>query len=627
MLSAQSYEAAFNEATALHERGLFSEAIARYAALRKQAPDDAKLAFLHGTALLQNNQLQSAEAALCEAVRLNGNLASAHNNLGMVHMRQECWADAIACFERALAIKPQHADALLNAGIAARKLNKLEVALGYFNRLVSLFPERQDAWVNLGLLLNQLGRVEEAMETYARAILQHPQVAELHHNHGVLAMHLKQFTQAKSSLQEAVRLKPGYVEALNSLGLVLKKMQATSESLACYTQALALQPDNVETLRNKGVLLAETGQSAEAIACFDRALNIKPDFAEALNNKGIVLVEQRAFAQAMMCYDQALALQPNDADVWWNKALCLLLTGQYEEGWKLYEWRCKKVDMQAMYPVYAGMPWRGQPLRADQRLLVTYEQGFGDIVQFCRYLPLLAAQGISVIFYVPRVLATLLNSLSDQIQIVAKGDRLPDFDAYCPLMSLPWVFGTTVETIPATIRYLSPSVCHQLKWQQLLGEQKAMRVGLVWSGSEKHKNDRHRSLSFSALESLLEAEVEWHCLQKEFRSDECELLDAQTVVRMHQSNIDDFSDTAALIEAMDLVISVDTSVAHVAAACGKPVWILLPYHPDFRWMLDSEQTPWYPGVRLFRQTVAGDWPTVLGRVRQALDQMLVQARC
>lgn len=627
MLSAQSYEAAFNEATALHERGLFSEAIARYAALRKQAPDDAKLAFLHGTALLQNNQLLEAQDALGCAIRLNDNLASAHNNLGMVSMRLEDWRDAIACFERALAIKPQHADALLNAGIAARKLEQPESALDFLNRLIQLYPERLDGWINLGLLLKQIGRVDEALGCYARAIQLAPQAAELHHNHGVLAMQLNQLALAQASLQSAVRLKPDYIEAWNSLGLVLKKMQAMDQALACYQQALLLQPDHAETLKNQGVLLAETGLSAEAIACFDRALSLKPDFAEALNNKGIVLVAQRAFTDAITCYDQALAIKPNDADVWWNKALCLLLTGQYLEGWRLYEWRCQKTDMKHMFPAYAGRSWRGQPLRQDQRLLVTYEQGFGDTVQFCRYLPLLAAQGLSLVFYVQQALATLLGSLSDEIQIVAKGEPLPDYDAYCPVMSLPMVFGTTVDTIPAPTRYLAPPASYRLKWQRLLGDKQAIRVGLVWSGSEKHKNDRHRSLPYAALESLLDAEVEWHSLQKEFRPNERELLDAQTVIRLHHNDIADFSDTAALIEAMDLVIAVDTSVAHVAAACGKPVWILLPYNPDYRWMLDSELTPWYPTARLFRQTVADDWASVLERVRLALEQVVERKSC
>ena len=375
---------------------------------------------------------------------------------------------------------------------------------------------------------------------------------------------------------------------------------------------------DVEGREARGAALHELKRLDEALVSYDKALAINPKYADAYNNRGSALKELKRTDEALASYDKALAINPEYADAYFNKSVLLLLMGQYLEGWELYEWRLKKDKDD--YPAFPKLAWRGQQDIQRKRLLIHAEQGLGDVIQFCRYVDQIKLLGAEVILEVPESLVSFVSTLTCPMTVVAKGTPLPEFDAYCPIMSLPYVFKTTLETIPSVTPYLSSDARKVHKWKARLQDEHRLKVGLVWSGSEHHRDDMSRSIRLEDLLPLTDLPAEWHSLQKDVRKHDAEKLRQHPEIHQHQSELNDFSDTAALVHCLDLVISVDTSVAHVAGALGKPVWILLPFLPDFRWLLDRGDSPWYPSARLLRQPKIGDWRSVVEMLRRALEE-------
>jgi hypothetical protein len=298
-----------------------------------------------------------------------------------------------------------------------------------------------------------------------------------------------------------------------------------------------------------------------------------------------------------------------------------LLIGQYEEGWKLFEWRRQVKETKNNYKLYNQPLWLGKESLQNKTLLVEAEQGFGDIIQFCRYIPMLENIEAKVILETPKALASIIKTIPSNFLILEKGQSLPHFDYHIPIMSLPHAFNTTAHNIPASIPYLFSDKIKRESWNKKLGKKTKPRIGLVWSGSASHKNDKNRSLLLKDLEPILQLPLEFHSLQKEVRENDQKTLFEFNQAHQHQDELNDFSDTAALIEEMDLIISVDTSVAHLAGALGKNVWIILPYHPDYRWMLDRNDSPWYPTCTLFRKSKIDDWSDVVLEIIFRLQNM------
>jgi len=323
--------------------------------------------------------------------------------------------------------------------------------------------------------------------------------------------------------------------------------------------------------------------------------------------------------EALASYDKALALKPDYAEAYWNKSLLLILMGQYLEGWKLYEWRLQNDSTKNNYYTFPKPSWRGQESIRNKKLLVHSEQGLGDVIQFCRYLPQVKSLGAEIIFEVPKSLVSFVSTLNCPMTVVARGAALPDFDVYCPVMSLPYAFKTRVETVPAKTPYLFADRAKVEFWRKKLGTPEKPRVGLVWSGAAGNRGDAERSIRLKELLPLLDLPIEWCTLQNEFRPHDLEILKQHPEIRQHHDDLKDFSEIAAFIECLDLVVSVDTSFVHVAGAIGKPVWVLLPFVPDYRWMLDREDSPWYPTARLFRQPDIGDWRSVVDRVAETVS--------
>jgi hypothetical protein len=424
--------------------------------------------------------------------------------------------------------------------------------------------------------------------------------------------------EAEQLCQQIIAAKPDVFDAFHLLAFVQAKLGKKEAALKNYDRAIALQPANAEAFNNRGNALKQLNRFEEAIASYDRALTLKPAYADALNNRGNALQELKRFDEALASYDRALAIRPDFAEIHYNQALFRLLVGDFDRGWEEHEWRWQCDWLRNSKRSFAEPIWLGKEDISGKTILIHAEQGFGDTIQFCRYVPSVVGRGARVILEVPKRLHELMSAATGASQVVSKGEPLPDFDVQSPLLSLPLAFGTRLETISSSVPYLRASPQNVINWNTRLGRNHRPRIGVAWSGSPTHKKDHNRSIAIGALLSLFEIDATFVSLQKDVRRNDAAVLQNETDLVNFGDDLKDFSDTAALIANLDLVISVDTSVAHLAGALAKPVWVLLPYLPDWRWLLDRDDSPWYPTARLFRQDETRSWEPVIARVHAAL---------
>ena len=474
-----------------------------------------------------------------------------------------------------------------------------------------------------GLAYHRQGRLDQALAAYEQALRLQPGYFDVLHHIGILAWQAGDHGVAEQFLQAALEVDAQVPAAHSNLGNVLKAAGRHEEALASYAHALALDEFHVDAHYNRGNTLQALGRFEAALASYDRAIALQPDDAQAWTNRAAVLQELRRYDEALHSCASALRVQPDNAEAHWNQALLHLQHGRFAEGWRGYEWRWK-VEHLSVSRQYRDFPqplWLGQQDLAGKTILLHAEQGLGDTLQFGRYATMVAARGARVILEVPRALVKLAQTLAGPAQVLARGESLPPFDYHCPLMSLPLAFGSTLDSIPAPPAYLHADPGRTAAWNALLGATGKPRVGLAWSGSQEHGNDHRRSIAFARLAALLTPACDFISLQNESRAEDAAPLAASTV-RDLGVHLADFTDTAALCAAMDLVITVDTSIAHLAGALGKPVWLLLGAGPDWRWLLDRSDSPWYPGMRLVRQQPGEDWSAVLARVRADLDSLV-----
>ena len=374
-------------------------------------------------------------------------------------------------------------------------------------------------------------------------------------------------------------------------------MQRSDEALASYDRALALKPDAAETWNNRGTTLDHLRRYGEAVASFERAVAIDPQYANAWSNRGVTLVEQGRGLDAVESFERCIALAPDNADARWNLSLCYLQQGAFAEGWALHDARWQASELALEPRTFTHREWRGEPL-AGKTLLLHADQGFGDAVMFLRYAATLEAAGARVVVEVRRPLASLAATMNGVAEVVVYGEPLPAFDLHCPLGSLPRVFGMRADNVPLAEGYLRAPEESLARWRKVLGPRSRPRVGLAWTGNPTHKNNHNRSIALGELISVLSADCEFVSLQKQLAEGDVEILKAHPEIRDVSAEVTDFADTAALCALMDVVVTVDTSVAHVAGAVGAPAWILLPFNPDWRWMLGRSDTPWYASAKL-----------------------------
>ena len=473
--------------------------------------------------------------------------------------------------------------------------------------------------LHAGVSHHQGGRFTEADLLYKEVLKANPDNHLALQLSGVVAAQTGHMLISLDLLSKAISLKPDYVDALSNRGNVLQKLGRFDEALRDYDQAVLLKPDYVDALYNRGIALKGLKRFDEAIADYSKAISLKPDYVEAFNNRGNVLQGLGRFDEAMADYNKAISLKPDYAEAHWNKSLQLLKQGEFPLGWRLYEWRWKKTLAPLPVRKFTQPLWLGKEDLGGKTILLHCEQGLGDTIQFSRYAAEVSKLGCRTILEVQEPLFELMKGIEGADELIVNGTDLPPFDFYCPLMSLPLAMGTTLETIPSGKPYLKSNDDKLAKWSSRLGQKSKPRVGIVWSGNAKHTNDHNRSIALEKILSAVPEDYELFSLQKEVRDADRNALEQSEELRHFGAELGDFTDTAALCELMDIIVSVDTSVAHLAGALGKPVNLLLPYNSDFRWLLNRHDSPWYPSMKLFIQGPDMLWESVLEKVNIDLN--------
>lgn len=524
--------------------------------------------------------------------------------------RQGRLDEAERIYGRVLKAWPDHFDALHLCGMLKLKRGKAGEAYRLIAAALRVEPRSADALCNLGLVLGALKRDGEALASFEKALALDPGHVEALNNRGRALLEAGRAEEALASFDQVLRRQPGHVEARINRGNALSGLARHDEALADYEAAIAVSPVHPGAHFNRGNALLSLGRHGDAVAAYDRALASAPTYVKALSNRGLALAALGRYAEALASYAGALAVDKSFADAHHNEALTRLRIGDLGRGFAKYEWRWKR---SGMLPRRLAQPlWLGEYPLGRKTILLHAEQGFGDTIQLARYARRIGQAGARVILEVQPELKRLLGRLDGVAEVIGRGEKLPAFDLHCPLASLPLACKTTLETIPADIPYLAPDAERLARWRSRLATLESPRVALAWSGRTTHENDRNRSIAFSRLEPLLSVPgIRFVGVQRDLRPEDAELVRRDHRIVHLGDELDDFADTAAVMTLVDLVISVDTASVHLAGAIGRPVWVLLPFVADWRWMLDREDSPWYPTARLFRQRAIGDWDGVV----------------
>ncbi|GAC1454941.1 MAG: tetratricopeptide repeat protein [Steroidobacteraceae bacterium] len=656
-----------NLAQALHTLGREQEALRtcdRALTLDKSLASGYRT---RAAALTALGRQQDALANAGQAVRLVPNDAAAHADLGVALEAVGRQREALECFERAVTLDPGLASAHHNRAVLLARLQEHERALQSFDAALALQPHSAALHTRRGTTLKELGRLEEAVQSFSLALAIDPDSAETLHNRAVVQylrgqylealrdydalaaqgkdnaadrlgrgatlVALRRYDEALAPLERAIEELPADADAYTQRGVALLNLDRNAEAVASFDRALALRPDVPEVLNNRGIALTASGRLSEALESLIRGAVVNGTIADTHTNLGIVLKLLGRHREAAASLDRALSLKPQDAAAKFALAFLYLTLGDFSLGWPLYEARFDVPELGNPARRFAAPRWRGSEGLAGKSLLVHAEQGLGDVIHFCRYLPLLATQGARVVFEVMPSLVALMRTLPAEIRIIARGEPLPSVDYFCPLLSLPLALGTRFDTIPAQIPYLSAEPQRAASWRERLRALAGLRVGIAWQGNpdvEKLIWARGRSIPLTALEPLARLPgVSLVSLQKGAGAEQLGAASfADRIVDLGAQldpGADGFLDTAAVMSELDLVISSDTAIAHLAGALGRPVWTALSLSPEWRWLLGRADSPWYPTMRLFRQTTAGDFGAVVTEMAAAL-QALVSRR-
>ena len=515
---------------------------------------------------------------------------------------------------------PNDSNAKHLLGMSLFQQGNLEQALILIWESIKIDPQNFLAYTNLGNVFQRIERHQEAINSYDVALAIEPSHADAFFNRGNSMFALMQYESALDSYEQLLVLQPTSAEAHINKGNTLHKLQRENESVTSYNKAISLCPQNAQAYYNRGIALQFMNLNVEALSSYKHAINIKPDYVEALNNQGNTFQNLNLYQNALNAYHAAQVIDPNYGDAHWNEALCRLKLGDYENGWVKYEWRWDNSISNPSRTLFSGKLWDGKDDLNGKVILLYSEQGFGDSIQFFRYVKMVQQRGATVVLQVHSSLINLFKEGSEGVKFISDV-KVNGHEYYCPLLSLPKAFNTIQSSIPSSDAYLFSNKKADRIWKHDLGKKTLPRVGLVWSGNKQNTNDRARSISLLTILKLLRADVQWFSLQNEISENDMLLL-RQHGVTQYKKKLTSFLETASLIEQMDIVISVDTSVAHLAAALGKPTWILLSHNADFRWLLGRCDSPWYPSVQLFRQPSIEDWDSVILQLNMHMEHCL-----
>jgi tetratricopeptide (TPR) repeat protein len=576
-----------------------------------------------GAALFAIGRVEEAYDDYNQAIALNKDYAEAYYNRGILYEKSGRHEEALRDYDKAIEIRPNYTNAYNNRGNVLKVLKRFEESLLNYEHAIKLNPRHAEAYYNRGVIFKEQNKNEEALSSYRQAINLKNNYVDAYNNCGNALLELKKFDDAYTCFQKAIEINPDYAFAYNGSGNVLMELKKFDEALLSFEKAIALNSQSSDAHNGKSNALQELKRFDDALSGYEKAIALTPHSADTYANHGLAMQGLKKFDEALQSYEAAIKLNPDLADPYWNKALLKILMGEYEEGWQLYEYRRHRKGQKESYPDYKQPLWLGQESINGKILYIYPEQGLGDFIQFCRYIPLIEKLGAKVVLSVPAPLVSIIKTMGLNAEIVTKNQKVNAFDLHCPIMSLPLAFKTTLENVPNTVPYFYPDKAKKNDWEDKLNKAShQLKVGLVWSGSKDHKKDHDRSIRLEQLEPLLSLPIAFYSLQKEVREQDITTLSQLPQIRQFSEELIDFSDTAALVDCLDLIITVDTSVAHLAGAMAKNVWILISYLPDYRWMLDRDDTPWYPTAKLFRQANVSDWDNVVLNVKSALEELL-----
>ena len=563
--------------------------------------------------LVQQGRLDQSLSALRALLTAEPGLAEAWYKQGNVLKDLHRPHEALVSYQRAVDLEPHHAAAHCNAGVVLLGLGRPDEAISRFHQAIETNPEDPIALYNRGVAEQTLGFSAAALASYSKALELDPVYAEAYFSRARLHEASSCWQHALSDYERAIALRPGLPQAQLHRGNMLARLKRWEEALSSFDRSVSDDPSNSLAHLHRGNVLRELRQWDAAVASYDRAIAVEPNHADAHFNRAVVFELCKHFKEALQGFERALTIRPDFVAAHYNRALVLLQTGEFRAGFEGYEWRWRNRGTGFDPAAYHGaLPlWTGRESLEAKRILVFSEQGLGDTLQFCRYLKVLAGRGATVIFEVQQPLTGLLATIEGASAVIARGEPIPPCDFKCALMSLPLALKTTLDTIPSTQKYLQADANTAFAWRARLGLQTRPRIGLAWSGNLQYPNDERRSIPLAALIDGLPREFEYFCLQKDIRPEDRATLDATPFITELSA---DFAGTAALCECMDLVISSCTSIAHLAGALGRPLWILLAYNADWRWLEDRDNSPWYPTAKLYRQAESGDWEGVATRI-------------
>jgi tetratricopeptide (TPR) repeat protein len=552
------------------------------------------------------------------------NLAQSFNE-ALALQRQGRLREAEKIYARVLKAAPDHFDALNLLGTVKAQQGQIGEAHRLFSAAVKINPNVAGAWANLGQALHALKRNDEALRCLDKARSLAPQDINVLHQHANTLLSLGRSEEAFSGFRDVLARAPRHGEARLNCGIACAALGRFDEAVAEFDAALALGPAHPAVHYNRALALQALGRYAEALEAHDRALAAAPQHAGAWLHRGRALFALKRTDEALASYGKAGALRKSDPDVDFSESMALLALGDYRRGFAKYEARWRRTGMPEQKS--RGRPlWRGEYSLAGKTVLLHAEQGLGDTIQFARYVPLVAAAGPKrILLEVQPELTALLAQLAGGATVIARGDAIPPIDVHCPLGSLPLAMATELASVPAAIPYLSADDAALAKWSARLERLKRPRVALAWSGNPTHYNDRNRSIPFACLAPLLALPASFISIQRELRDNDAAQLAAEQRITHLGGELENFTDTAAVMALCDLVISADTAVAHLAGAMDRPLWVMIPFAPDWRWTLEGETSPWYPAARLFRQSGLGDWAGVMTRVAEALARFIASA--
>lgn len=542
--------------------------------------------------------------------------------LAMQHQQRGNPEAAQKLFETILLADPNHGPSLHQMALNAVRTGSYAKAEPFFQKAIAQTPQSVDYRFNFGVCLKYQRRYQDAEAQLRQAVTLRPEYSEAHVALGLVLQEQKRFAEAQESYQQALDSNPSHVDALIGLGITQKEQGDLEGALATYQKAHAINPGHMEVYKGLGMVYSALDDPEGALASYQEAVAANPNHLEMYINLGNTRKALGDFDGSIAAYQQALAIKPDFARARFYLGLVYLLIGDYQKGWEAYEWRWQMDMFASERSKYGPHRWEGEDIQG-KTLLVHAEQGLGDTIQFCRYLNQLADSGATLLFECQKQLRGLFSRSFEAVQVVAKGEPLPAYDCHCSPLNLPYIFQTGEETIPDQLPYLFPDPAIARQWKARLGEKpERLKVGLVWAGNPSHKKDRHRSLDLERLAPLLDIPgIQFYSLQVGARAEQVRSYPA--IIDL-SSELTDFDQTAGAVCALDLVITVDTSVAHLSGALGEPVWTLLPWIPDWRWLTRGEGSRWYPSMRLFRQTERGDWESVVARMAAALQEMATE---